>query len=60
MTTPAERKKAQSEGDEAAEQVGDNRRAGDADGNKVDGDSKSPGVTSAKDQTQAARSKSRQ
>lgn len=56
MTTPVERKKVRFEGDAVAE-AGDNRRAGDPDGNKTAGDGKEPGVTeptdeSGKDQTQ--------
>lgn len=44
MTNPLEPKKIRFEKD-AVEQVGDNRRANDPDGNKAAGDSKSPGVT---------------
>ena len=45
MTTPVERKKIRVEGDDGVAAVGDNRRAGDPDGNKTAGDSKEPGVT---------------
>lgn len=39
--------------DAAADAVGDNRRAGDLDGNKTGGDSKSPGATEATDDESA-------
>ena len=51
MTTPTDHKKSRGEGDAAA-QVGDNRRAGDTDGNKAIGNPKSPGVTQP-DQTES-------
>ena len=44
MTTSVKYKKLRVEEDPAA-QGGDNRRAGDTDGNKAVGDHKSPGVT---------------
>jgi len=49
MTTPNDHKKTEGEGNVAA-QVGDNRRAGDTDGNKAVANPKSPGVTEPEDQ----------
>ena len=40
------------QGNDAANVVGDNRRAGDLDGNKTGGDSKSPGATEASDESE--------
>lgn len=52
----AERKQAASgdakkRGDDGTKAVGDNRRAGDLDGNTTGGDSKSPGATEATDES---------
>lgn len=41
--------------DATVKQSGDNRRAGDADGNQSAGDSKSPGATDPADQSPAAK-----
>ena len=47
MTTAVKPKRSRAEG-QGVGQAGDNRRAGDQDGNKAAGDSRSPGVAEPK------------